>query len=426
MASQNATPDEKKMHVIIIGSGCTGLFIAQGLKKRGISFTIHDKINPAFRHRDWSMTMFWAFKYYPHLLSEEMQARVHEAQVRSFYKSTDTEELVLRNAATGEVLKKVNSPYAIRVSRARLRKFLLAGLDVKYNHELVNIEYTPTGAIAYFSDGTTETGSIVVGADGGQSLVRRLLLKELAVPESYPEYDMANLSVTYTHEQGKYIANSMAPHVDYGVHPKGIFFIMLYRTAVDKDDYSTWTFHYVITWPKDLPGMPYKGQSNADRLRVLKSFADDFAEPRRSALAWMPEDQDVPNDMIKIWVPIPWDNHAGQVTLAGDAAHAISFHRGQGMNNATVDCANFVTAVDKIVSGEETKEAAIAEYEKEVIDRGTYEATLSRQLTLNIHHWDRFLESPIMKYGGNLAREVAPVARSQLSTAAAVAQEAAA
>ena len=71
--------------------------------------------------------------------------------------------------------------------------------------------------------------------------------------------------------------------------------------------------------------MLYKGQSNADRLRVLKSFADDFAEPRRSALAWMPEDQEVPNDTIKIWVPNPWDNHDGQVTLAGDAAHAISF-----------------------------------------------------------------------------------------------------
>jgi len=289
----------------------------------------------------------------------------------------------------------------------------------------VGIEHTPDAAIAHFSDGTTETASIIVGADGGQSFVRRLLLKELAEPESYPEYDMANLSVTYTHEQGKYIAETMAPHVDYGVHPKGIFFIMLYRTAVNKDDYSTWTFHYVITWPKELPGMPYKGQSNADRLRVLKSFADDFAEPRRSALAWMPEDQDVPNDTIKIWVPTPWDNRGGQVTLAGDAAHAISFHRGQGMNNATVDCANFVIAMEKIIAGEETKAAAINEYEKEVIDRGAYEAALSRQLTLNIHHWDRFLESPIMKYGGNLASQVGPKQKTQVNAGAAVVEAAA-
>ena len=47
--------------------------------------------------------------------------------------------------------------------------------------------------------------------------------------------------------------------------------------------------------------------------------------PGRSALLWMRDDQDVPNDAIKIWMPTPWDNHGGQVTLAGDAAHSISF-----------------------------------------------------------------------------------------------------
>lgn len=92
-----------------------------------------------------------------------------------------------------------------------------------------------------------------------------------------------------------------------------------------EEDFSTWTFHYVITFPKELPGMPFRGQSNAERLRVLKSLADDFAEPRRSALKWMPEDQEIPNDSIKVWVPTQWDNHGGRITLAGDAAHAISF-----------------------------------------------------------------------------------------------------
>lgn len=80
--------------------------------------------------------------------------------------------------------------------------------------------------------------------------------------------------------------------------------------------------------------------------------------------------------------------------------------RGQGMNNATVDCAHFATAVDKIRAGEETTATAITNYEEEVISRGIYESTLSRDLTLTIHHWERFLESPIMKYGGNLAREI--------------------
>lgn len=75
--------------------------------------------------------MFWSFKYYPHLLPEALQARVYEAQTRPFYRATEKEEMVLRNAATGEVLKRVNSPYAIRVHRAGLRTLLLDGIDVQ-------------------------------------------------------------------------------------------------------------------------------------------------------------------------------------------------------------------------------------------------------------------------------------------------------
>lgn len=50
-----------------------------------------------------------------------------------------------------------------------------------------------------------------------------------------------------------------------------------------------------------------------------------MSEPRRSILKWLPDNQEVPFDPIKLWEPTPWDNHGGRITLAGDAAHAISF-----------------------------------------------------------------------------------------------------
>lgn len=68
---------------------------------------------------------------------------------------------------------------------------------------------------------------MIVGAEGGQSFVRRMLLGDLALPETYPDVEMININARYTHEQGKYIAENVVPHVDYGVHPKGIFFIIL-------------------------------------------------------------------------------------------------------------------------------------------------------------------------------------------------------
>lgn len=52
-----------------------------------------------------------------------------------------------------------------------------------------------------------------------------------------------------------------------------------------------------------------------------------FCEPFRSANAWVPEDSKVYINNVTYWEPVPWDNRKGMVTLAGDAAHAMSFRK---------------------------------------------------------------------------------------------------
>lgn len=54
---------------------------------------------------------------------------------------------------------------------------------------------------------------------------------------------------------------------------------------------------------------------------MVKSRMQDQAEPFRSANLWIPDDTPVKFDDIAYWVTIPWDNHGGRITLAGDAAH---------------------------------------------------------------------------------------------------------
>lgn len=49
---------------------------------------------------------------------------------------------------------------------------------------------------------------------------------------------------------------------------------------------------------------------------------------------------------------------------------------------------------------------AITEYDREVIARGQEEVRLSRELALSMEHWEKFLESPIIKYGGNIPKEM--------------------
>jgi hypothetical protein len=76
------------------------------------------------------------------------------------------------------------------------------------------------------------------------------------------------------------------------------------------------------------------------------------------------------------------------------------------LNNATVDCGHFVTAMENVATGKANLVDAISDYEKEVIKRGIREVTLSRELTLNVHEWDRFLDSSEMRYGGNDLRGI--------------------
>ena len=75
----------------------------------------------------------------------------------------------------------------------------------------------------------------------------------------------------------------------------------------------------MITWN----GTREAGTTDASRLAELKEKFKDYAEPFRSAIAWMKDDQLVPDAPLSYWAPVPWDNHGGLVTLAGDAAHSM-------------------------------------------------------------------------------------------------------
>ncbi|KEQ97427.1 hypothetical protein AUEXF2481DRAFT_37948, partial [Aureobasidium subglaciale EXF-2481] len=84
------------------------------------------------------------------------------------------------NGLTGEIMKDVLiAGKIVRVSRRKLRIFVAEGVDVKYNHSLVGIQYDDDNTVtAVFADGSTETGLLIVGADGPCSAVRSLIIGE--------------------------------------------------------------------------------------------------------------------------------------------------------------------------------------------------------------------------------------------------------
>lgn len=102
--------------------------------------------------------------------------------------------------------------------------------------------------------------------------------------------------------------------------------------AAEAERPETWTFAFYISWQTTVDEQDAESalMGPRERLRQAKEKSRCFAEPIRSAYEWMPDDLDTvyftPNAN---WDPsLPehrWDNHAGLVTLVGDAAHPMTY-----------------------------------------------------------------------------------------------------
>jgi 2-polyprenyl-6-methoxyphenol hydroxylase-like FAD-dependent oxidoreductase len=105
-------------------------------------------------------------------------------------------------------------------------------------------------------------------------------------------------------------------------------------------------------------------------------------------------------DQLKIWKTVPWDNQDGRLTLCGDAAHAMTFHRGQGANNAFYSAHCFVEALKSVRSGSASLKDAITAYDESIWKRGANEVQISKAQTFFTHDGlDNFINSPVMQLG---------------------------
>lgn len=108
---------------------------------------------------------------------------------RPWVPTKDEDVLEFLNGQTGESIGKFPINKFFRIRRSRLRACLVQGLDIQFSKTATDIHYsthscppgTPRVTIS-FSDGTSQSGRIVIGTDGAKSTVRRLLLDGPGVP----------------------------------------------------------------------------------------------------------------------------------------------------------------------------------------------------------------------------------------------------
>lgn len=266
--------------------------------------------------------------------------------------SGEPDALVILNGTTGAVMARMGgvplgSPgYFLRADRARLRKYLAQNIPISFGKYFESFTTDNAGVNAFFSDGTSARGSLLVGADGAFSRVRQALLGKEHVSERSRLFTI-NGTLTLQREDfeaARKIANSLLLVVNKDC------LLNIGVTAISSDG-ETADFYWGVGHPSEDPAAEAEWHRHADAEALLRRAADLTRNMPSYATAFIsntkPEGIKLPSIRFVEYMPpssMPIDR---RVTLLGDAAHTMIPYKGAGANTALQDSGDLGRLITK-------------------------------------------------------------------------------
>jgi 2-polyprenyl-6-methoxyphenol hydroxylase-like FAD-dependent oxidoreductase len=311
-------PQEKAMTAastaIVIGGGIAGPVAATALQQAGISATVHEAYAEVSDGIGGDLALAANGMRALGIIGTDEAVRAIALPITGQIMSVNGRRLELPGLDGVEPMQMVGRGDLQRVLRDRAVE---AGVEFRYDERLVAVENTSTGVTAIFSDGTTATADVLIGADGVRSTVRTLI-------------DPAAPGAGYTGLLGFQGSADLDLDLDPGVMTFAFgkrAYYLYWRTGDGR-----------VTWGANLPSKQYLSTTDArktpaaDWLTTLReTYGDDSPGDQLATLTT--EDTLQVLGAIHIMPPVPhW--HRGRMVLVGDAVHAPSNSTGQGASLA--------------------------------------------------------------------------------------------
>ncbi|QLY29383.1 FAD-dependent monooxygenase [Nocardia huaxiensis] len=379
------------LHVIVAGGGIGGLALANGLRRAGVSVSVHE--------RETQRTdRLQGFRIHidPHgsralaeMLSPELYSLFTACAGRGgngFGVITEQMKPLLRFEPDDSAADPAGGGH-FGISRITLRQLLLAELGgiVHYGSMFDRYEQRPDGRIeAFFADGSSQIGDVLVGADGGTSRVRAQYLphaqrietgivtiagKYALTSESRERLDARLLRNPLSVIPPSGCGMFLAPHeFDIPVEAAGLVGNEAGLTPGTLFDNTQPYVFWAFAAKRERYGTDLE-RLDAGRLHELAV---------RMTAGWAPElrrlvaesDSDTATLIpIKTSVPVPqWE--PSNVTLLGDAIHSMTPFGGIGANTALRDAQSLCRALVGADRREHGLLEGIHTYETRMIDYG--------------------------------------------------------
>jgi 2-polyprenyl-6-methoxyphenol hydroxylase-like FAD-dependent oxidoreductase len=378
-------------NVIVIGAGLGGLSLAQSLRRTEIHVQIFERDHGPFdRPQGYRLHLDAdAINACKEVLSPELNA-VFEATAQwtepyttILKKDLSVVKRLLTEDDHGDVWPAhEGAPVHANVDRATLRQILLAGLDdcLHYGKSLDRYTSDQTGVTAYFSDGTTVRGNLLVGADGIRSAVRRQRAPHAktvgagitAIYGRLPASKAKTLVPTETLEDIFTIASDERKvflglgSVRFPTPPDQAAEKLAKGVAMrPQDDYVV----CIVGGRHEFFPSGLRDASCETLQRIAAETIEGWSSERASAVIRAGDPSAFFSVEMYTSVPCKLDEPTN-VTLLGDAIHAMTPTLGRGANIAMRDGALLGRELKKVAKGSASLNEALAAYERGLLDYG--------------------------------------------------------
>lgn len=362
--------------VLIIGAGLGGICLAQALKKNNIPFKLFEQDE------------------HHNLRTQGYRLRIAEDGVDALKESLTPDLFALFQktcaitAGFGVRVKPDGTPIptgpeglpgpppgtmsdeAYTVDRSTFREALLTGIEEQtfFGKSFDYYELSEDGITAYFSDGCVVQGSLLVGADGVHSRVRKQYLPKFPAIDTGMRIVFGKTPITAEFldsvPENYQVGMSLVSDPEDEDQPTLMWEAIRFPYTVEEIKLPSPYMYWVLVFHRS------RLLFSDERERFRSGEAADLA--RELTKSWMPsvrsvidfqdESQSSIRSLLSAEIEIEaWESSA-RVTLLGDAVHVMPPTGARGANTALRDAADLARRI-AIVGVEKVDEGVIGKYE---------------------------------------------------------------